>query len=41
MMARLLAQTLTLTRPGPSPSASLRGLATKVDVTSLKFIEER
>ncbi|RCV29495.1 hypothetical protein SETIT_6G018000v2 [Setaria italica] len=46
MMARLLAQTLTLARPGPSPSAttaasaSLRGLATKVEVIEIDLTEE-
>jgi hypothetical protein len=41
MMARLLAQTLTLTRPGPSPStASLRGLATKVEVIEIDLTED-
>jgi hypothetical protein len=41
MMARLLAQTLTLTRPGPSPSsASLWGLATKVEVIEIDLTED-
>ncbi|CAO2209709.1 unnamed protein product [Urochloa humidicola] len=44
MMARLLAQTLTLARPGPSPSAaasaSLRGLATKVEFIEIDLTEE-
>lgn len=42
-MARLLAQTLTLARPAPSPStasASLRSLATKVEVIEIDLSEE-
>ena len=42
-MARLLAQTLTLARPAPSAtaaSASLRGLATKVEVIEIDLTED-
>ncbi|XP_062192216.1 uncharacterized protein LOC133895733 isoform X2 [Phragmites australis] len=42
-MARLLAQTLTLARPAPTgatASASLRGLATKVEVIEIDLTEE-
>ncbi|XP_062195921.1 uncharacterized protein LOC133899038 [Phragmites australis] len=42
-MARLLAQTLTLARPAPisaTASASLRGLATRVDVIEIDLTEE-
>ncbi|KAF8655427.1 hypothetical protein HU200_061173 [Digitaria exilis] len=41
-MARLLAQTLTLARPGPCPSASasLRGFATKVEVIEIDLTED-
>ncbi|WVZ94443.1 hypothetical protein U9M48_040332 [Paspalum notatum var. saurae] len=42
-MARLLAQTLNLARPAPPPataSASLRGLATKVEVIEIDLSEE-
>ncbi|KAJ1267849.1 hypothetical protein BS78_07G089800 [Paspalum vaginatum] len=42
-MARLLAQTLNLARPTPSPttaSASLRGIATKVEVIEIDLSEE-
>uniref|UniRef100_A0A804RFI3 Uncharacterized protein n=1 Tax=Zea mays TaxID=4577 RepID=A0A804RFI3_MAIZE len=44
-MARLLTQTLTLARPASSPSttaasASLRGLATKVEIIEIDLAEE-